>query len=125
MPKSESAFAKYPEYRVELIRREKRIRVSFAGEILVDTEGALEVLETRHAPVLYFPRDDARMDLFERTDHHTFCPFKGEASYFSLRVGEQAAENAVWTYEDPFAEVAGLANRLAFYADRVEILEDA
>jgi uncharacterized protein (DUF427 family) len=56
----------------------------------------------------------------DRTDHETFCPFKGEASYWTIRVGDRSAENAVWGYEDPFEEVAGLAGHVAFYADRVE-----
>ena len=76
--------------------------------------------ETRHEPVVYFPRQDVRFGLMEPTSHHTFCPFKGEASYWTLRVGERAEENAAWSYEDPFDEVAGLSGYVAFYADRVQ-----
>jgi uncharacterized protein (DUF427 family) len=80
----------------------------------------LTVCETKHEPVVYFPREDVRFEALERTDHKSFCPFKGEASYWTLRVADRAEENAVWSYEDPFDEVAGLEDYVAFYADRVE-----
>ncbi len=124
MAARESAWGKVPDYRVDLNPHAARVRVRFGGETLVDTTRALRVEESRHAPVLYVPREDARMELLERTEHHTFCPFKGEASYFSVRAGDAVAENAVWTYEDPFPEVAGLRDYLACYEDRVELLED-
>lgn len=117
------AFEQHPDYRVDLAPCEKRVRVLFAGESVADSERALRVLESHHDPVLYFPRADLRMEAFERTDHRTFCPFKGEASYFSLRAGGRIAENAVWTYEDPYDQVRDLKDYVAFYPDRVELVE--
>ncbi len=120
MGQRSSAFSKYPDYRVDLQPGPRRVRVVFNGETIADSKRSLRVRETAHEPVYYFPREDVRLDLMERTDHHTFCPFKGEASYWTLRSGDQKAENAAWSYEDPFAEVAGLANYVSFYGDVVE-----
>lgn len=121
MPRGESLYDKVPDYRVDLEPRGGRVTVAFRGETLVDTENALECRETKHDPVLYFPREDVNMALLERTDHETFCPFKGEASYWNLQAGGEFSENAAWSYEDPFEQVAGIRDYVAFYADRVEI----
>jgi uncharacterized protein (DUF427 family) len=123
MPKGESLYHRHPDYEVRLDASPTRRHARFAGETVADSAEALVVRETKHDPVVYFPRKDVRFDLLERTDHHTFCPFKGEASYWTLRVGERVAENAVWGYEDPFEEVAALADYVAFYPDRVEVSE--
>lgn len=123
MPERESLYHEHPDYRVELTPGGGRIVVRFHGAIVADSQRALRVLETRHAPVLYFPREDVRFEHLERTDHQSFCPFKGEASYFSLRVGDHVEENAVWSYEDPFEQVAGLKDHVSFYTDRVDIEE--
>jgi uncharacterized protein (DUF427 family) len=74
--------------------------------------------EGSYPPVYYFPRKDVRMERLSRTDHHTYCPFKGTASYFSLKGG---AENAVWTYETPYDEMLAIKALVAFYPDKVEI----
>ncbi len=121
MPKGESLYHRFPDYRVDLDPSGRRVVVRFNGVVVVDTENALVVRETKHDPVLYFPREDVRMELLERTDHETFCPFKGEASYWTLSAGGRREENAVWSYEDPFDPVAGLKDYVAFYADRVEL----
>ena len=120
MPKGESLYHRFPDYRVELEPSRERLRVTFRDTPVADSERALVVRETKHAPVVYFPREDVRFELLERTAHQTFCPFKGEASYWTLRVGERCEENAVWSYEDPFDEVAGLKDYVAFYPERVE-----
>ena len=88
--------------------------------MIADSARTLVVRETKHDPVVYFPREDVRLDAMQRTEHETFCPFKGEASYWTLRVGDRVEENAVWTYEDPFDEVAGLKDYVSFYPDRVD-----
>ncbi len=121
MPKGESLYHKFPDYRVDLNPNPKRIHVTLNGHTLADTRRSLTVLETKHAPVTYIPREDVRMEFFEPSEHHTLCPFKGEASYFSARVGDQLEENVVWTYEDPFDEVAGLRDFVSFYTDRVTL----
>jgi WS/DGAT/MGAT family acyltransferase len=108
------------DYRVALEPHSRRVRVMWNGETIADSERALRVLETNHDPVIYFPRDDVRMDLMSRTAHHTFCPFKGDASYFSIEVGGRTTENAVWSYEQPLEAVAELEDYVAFYRDRVD-----
>ena len=98
----------------------RRVRVKFNGEIIADSTNAHLLFETRHLPVYYFPRSDVRMDRMTATDHHTFCPYKGTASYWTIAVGDKVAENAVWGYPDPFDEVAAIKDFLAFYWDRVD-----
>jgi uncharacterized protein (DUF427 family) len=120
MPQRESFYHRFPDYRVALEPESRRVRVCLAGKVLADSAGALVVTETKHEPVVYIPRQDVRLDLFERTEHHTFCPFKGEASYWTLRLEHRVEENVVWSYEDPFEEVSGLKDYMAFYPERVE-----
>jgi uncharacterized protein (DUF427 family) len=89
---------------------------------VADTTAALELREASYPAVFYVPRSDADMTLLERTEHATYCPYKGDASYFTIRAGEAAAENAVWSYEQPHDAVAGIRDHLAFYPDSVEIV---
>ena len=98
-----------------------RVAVVFAGRTVADTARALDLVEGSMRPVLYVPRADADMSLFEPTPRHTHCPFKGEASYFTLKAGGREAQNAVWSYEAPLDGVAAIAGHLAFYPDEVEI----
>ena len=116
----ESGFKTNPDYKVILERSPRRVRVKFNGETIADSTDAHLLFETRHLPVYYFPRSDVRMDLMAPTDHHSFCPYKGAASYWTIKVGERIAENAVWGYPDPFEEVAALGDFVAFYWDRVD-----
>lgn len=125
MTELRSRYHEFPGYQVALEPHPGLVRVRFAGEVVAESRAALAVRETGHAPVMYFPKADVRFDLLEPTDHTTVCPFKGEASYWTIRVGTAEAENAVWGYEHPFEEVAGLAGHVAFYADRVEWEEEA
>ncbi len=120
MPRRESLYHKYPDYSVDLEPSSKRVRVKLNGEVIADSNRTLIVRETKHDPVVYFPQEDVRFDRLEPTDHQTFCPFKGEASYWTLQVGDCVEENAVWSYEDPFDEVADLKGYVAFYSDRVD-----
>jgi uncharacterized protein (DUF427 family) len=101
-----------------------RIRVTFNGRTVADTTRAVTLREARYQPVLYVPREDADMALFERSPHGTRCPYKGDAAYYSLRVGDRVAENAVWSYEQPFPAMVEIAGRLAFYPDRVDAIEE-
>ena len=102
----------------------RRVRVRFNGRIVADSAEALVLQEGSYRPVLYLPRADADMALFERTAHTTRCPHKGEASYYSLKVGDRTAANAVWTYETPHDQVAAIKEHLAFYPDRVDAIEE-
>lgn len=98
----------------------KRVRVMFNGKTVADTLCAGLLLEAGHRPVYYILREDVRMDLLTRTDHRTHCPYKGDASYWTLQAGSRRSENAVWSYEEPFAEVAPIKGLLAFYWDKVD-----
>ncbi len=109
-------------YRVVIEPSPARIRAVNRGETVADIARALIKHETRLQPVYYFPRADVRMDLLQRTSEHTHCPFKGNASYWSLVVGGESAENAAWSYEEPFAEVSEIKEYISFYMDRVTIL---
>ena len=93
----------------------RRVRVMLGGQIVADSRRVKLMHETRHLPVYYFPEEDVRMDLLEATDRTTTCPFKGEASYWSVRVGENVAENAVWSYPDPIESAPPITGYLAFF----------
>lgn len=118
--KRRSLWSRMPDYRVELEPDPRRVRVRVEGEVVADSRRTLLVQETNHDAVIYFPLEDLRRELISRSDHGSFCPFKGEASYWTLRIGDHVVENAIWGYESPFEEVAGLAGFVAFYADHVE-----
>ncbi len=109
-----------PRHRLFLHPFPRRVRATFAGETVLDsTRGAL-LHESNILPRLYVPLEDVRADLLERTGHSTHCPFKGDASYWSVRVGERVAENAVWTYEDPIAEATWLRGLVSVYPERMD-----
>jgi uncharacterized protein (DUF427 family) len=94
-----------------------RVRVTVGGEVLADSRDALALKEGNYPVVYYVPRKDVKMDRLARTGHRTYCPFKGHASYYSLKGG---AENAVWTYEDPYDDMLAIKELLAFYPDKVD-----
>jgi uncharacterized protein (DUF427 family) len=98
----------------------RRIRGVLAGQTVVDSARAKLLHEHGHLPLYYFPREDVRMDLLEPTDHHTRCPWKGEASYWSVRVGDTVAENAAWGYPDPLDDAPPLGDYVAFYWGRLD-----
>ncbi|MCG8359555.1 MAG: DUF427 domain-containing protein [Kiloniellales bacterium] len=108
------------DYHIEIIPSPKRVKVVFNGFSVADSRRALILRETRYPPIYYLPREDVRMDLLERTTHRTYCPFKGNASYWTLAVGEERAENAAWSYEEPYDEVAEIKDYIAFYWNKVD-----
>ncbi|MDE3176783.1 MAG: DUF427 domain-containing protein [Pseudomonadota bacterium] len=108
--------------KIEIVPVKGRVVVRWRGHALVDTKAALELREGVYPPVLYLPREDADMAFFAPSAHHTTCPHKGLASYFHLNDEAGRVDNAVWSYETPNAGVEAIAGRLAFYADRVEIV---
>ena len=112
-----------PDHPIAIAPHAGRVRVIWNGRVVADTTRALALRETTHRPVFYIPREDAEMTLLERTAHKTHCPYKGDASYYSIRVGEKVSENAIWSYEQPFPAMAEIAGRLAFYRDRVDVIE--
>lgn len=100
-----------------------RVQVKFGGHVIADTTRAVTLQEASYPPVQYIPREDADMSLLQATTHKTKCPYKGDASYFSVKADGKTAENAVWSYERPFPAVADIEGRLAFYPDRVDSIE--
>ena len=116
----ESGFKANPDYRILFERSPRRVRVRFNGETIADSTDAHLLLETRHLPVYYFPRSHVRMDLLTATPHRTFCPYKGDASYWTVAAAGKIAENAVWSYQEPFAEVAAIKDFVAFYWNLME-----
>ncbi len=90
-------FSKNPEYKINLEAVTKRIRVEFGGEVVADSENVIVLSETRHAMTYYFPKNDVRMDLLQESTYRTYCPFKGNASYWNVVVGGKKSENAVWS----------------------------
>ncbi|MDQ3913608.1 MAG: DUF427 domain-containing protein [Actinomycetota bacterium] len=93
----------------------RRVRVKFDGETVADSRRVKLMHEAGLLPVYYFPEEDVRMDLLEESDHTTNCPFKGDASYWSVRVGDKVAENAAWSYPEPIDSCPPIAGYLAFY----------
>jgi len=100
-----------------------RVRVTFAGHTVANTTHALTLKEASYPPVQYVPRADVDMNLLTRTAHSTHCPYKGDASYFSIKADGKVAENAIWSYEHPFPGVAQIAGYVAFYPNRVDAIE--
>ena len=118
-------FKKYPGHRVDTNPSRAHVKVMLGGEVIADTREAVELHESTGegkktvAPVVYYiPRKDVKMDRLVRSSHRTHCPFKGDASYFSVAGGP---ENAVWSYEVPYDEMLAIKERLAFYPDKFEI----
>jgi uncharacterized protein (DUF427 family) len=112
-----------PDHPIAIAPSKERVRISFNGQVVADTTRALVLRESTYKPVFYIPREDAQMALFEQTSHSTHCPYKGDASYYSIKVGERTAENAIWSYETPFPAVGEIAGHLAFYPNRVDNIE--
>ena len=113
-----------PDHPIDVESNPNRVRVVVNGEVVADTTRALTLRESTYKPVFYIPREDIRMALFERTNHTTRCPYKGEASYYTLRIGGRVAENAAWSYEDPYPALRAIARKLAFYPQRVDAIEE-
>lgn len=101
-----------------------RVTVRLNGQTVAETTRALNLREGSLRPVLYIPREDANMAYFTRSETTTHCPFKGDASYYSLAVDGETATDAVWTYESPFPDVAAIKGHLAFYPHLVDIIID-
>ena len=110
-----------PDHPITVEPSAVRVKISAGGQVIADTTEALVLREANYPAVLYIPRKDANLALLARTDHSTYCPYKGDASYFSLPAGADKAQNAIWTYEAPYDAVAPIKDHLAFYTDRVTI----
>jgi uncharacterized protein (DUF427 family) len=109
-----------PDHPISIQRNLARVVVSVAGRVIADSRNALTLREATYTLVAYIPREDVDFSQLERTDHATYCPFKGDCSYYSIPAGGKKSVNAVWSYEDPFPAVEQIRGRVAFYPDRVD-----
>lgn len=113
-----------PDHPIAIALHPKRVRVTFAGKVIADTTHALRLTEAGYPPVFYVPRNDADMSLLKPTAHASHCPYKGDASYYSIQTGGRSADNAVWSYQQPYPAVKAIKDHLAFYRDRVDTIEE-
>ena len=111
-----------PDHPISIERNTRRVVISVAGRVVADTRDALTLHEAAYPAVQYIPRKDVDMTLLSRTDHTSYCPYKGDASYFSIPTGGERSINAVWSYETPFPAVVDIEDHLAFYPDRVDAI---
>jgi uncharacterized protein (DUF427 family) len=109
-----------PDHPISIQRNPTRVVVSVAGRVVADTRNALTLREADYPPVQYIPREDVDLSQLERTDHVTYCPYKGDCSYYSVPAGGKKSVNAVWTYENPLSAVDQIKGHVAFYPERVE-----
>ena len=105
-------------------RNPARVVVSVAGRVIADTRNALTLREADYPPVRYIPREDVDVSQLKRTDHATYCPYKGDCNYYNIPVGGKKSFNAVWTYENPYPAVVQIKGHVAFYHDRVDEIAD-
>ena len=112
-----------PDHPITITPTAKRVVVTVGGRVIADSRAALTLQEAAYGPVQYVPRADVDMSLLERTDHATYCPYKGDCAYYSVPAGGERALNAVWTYEQPYDAVAAIRDHVAFYPDRVDSIE--
>jgi len=113
-----------PDHPITITPNPRRVVVTLGGRTIADSRDALTLREARYPAVQYIPRKDVDMALLARTDHASYCPYKGEASYYSLPSGGERSVNAVWTYEAAYPSVASIRDHLAFYPDRVDGIEE-
>ena len=112
-----------PDHPITIAASPKRVRVLYEGHLIADSPRALVLREASYRPAHYIPREDVAMAFLNRTTHSTHCPYKGEASYFSIVRDGRLAENAVWSYEDPYPAMTAIKGHLAFYPNQVKIEE--
>jgi uncharacterized protein (DUF427 family) len=113
-----------PDHPISVELNATRVVVTVGGHIVANTRNALTLREASYPPVQYIPRGEVDMTLLARTDHATYCPYKGDCAYYSIPLGGARSTNAVWTYESPYAAVAAIRDYLAFYPDRVDAIEE-
>src|SRR5690242_19758460 len=111
-------------YEIRFESAPRRVRVEFNGVWLADSRRAVILRETRQPPAYYFPREDVRTQLLEKTDRLTHCPFRGNASYWTIRAGGAVAENAAWSYDEPYEEGRPIRGHISFYPERVSAIYD-
>ncbi len=113
-----------PDHPITITPNPARLVIRIGGRTIADTRSALTLREASYPPVQYVPRKDVDMSLLERTSNATYCPYKGDCSYYSIPSGGERSVNAVWTYETPYDAVAPIKDHLAFYPNRVDSIEE-
>lgn len=111
---------KNPYWRVDVVKSSRHVQVNVGGEVIADSKRPMVLFETGLQPRYYLPREDVRMDKLVRTDLRTGCPYKGHASYWSLKAGDQTLENVVWSYEDPLPESERVRGLVAFWSEKID-----
>src|ERR1700681_989415 len=109
-----------PDHPISIQRNPARVVVSVAGRVAADTRNALTLREAAYPSGQYIPVEDVDCSQLERTDHVTYCPYKGDCTYYSVPAGGKKSVNAVWSYQDPFPAVEQIKGHIAFYPDRVD-----
>jgi uncharacterized protein (DUF427 family) len=109
-----------PDHPISIEANPSRVVVKVDGQVVADTRDALTLREAGYPPVQYIPRQHVDMAALTRSEHTTYCPYKGDASYYSIPAGGDRSLNAVWTYETPYEAMAQIKDYVAFYADRVD-----
>jgi uncharacterized protein (DUF427 family) len=112
-----------PDHPITISPVEGKVHVTVAGRIVAESTRVLRLEEKGYPPVYYLPRRDADMSLLVRTTHYTYCPYKGDCTYYSIPIGGTKSEYAVWTYENPYEAVTDIKDHLAFYPTRVDAIE--
>ena len=113
-----------PDHPITIEPAASRIVVTLAGKTIADSSKALVLREAKYPAVFYIPREDVDMSLLTGTEHSTYCPYKGDASYYSIPVGGERSVNAVWSYEEAYDAVSAIKNHVAFYTDRVDAIAE-
>ena len=108
------------DHPISIERNPGRVAVSVAGQVIADTHSALTLREADYPAVQYIPREDVDLSQLKRTNHATYCPYKGDCNYYTVSVGGEMSVNAAWTYENPYPAVAQIKGHVAFYPDRVD-----
>jgi uncharacterized protein (DUF427 family) len=113
-----------PDHPISIERNPRRVVVTLGDKVIADTTDALTLREASYPAVQYIPRRDVDMAALERSETESYCPFKGDASYYSIPVGGARSVDAIWTYETPYDAVPSIKDHLAFYPDRVDAIEE-
>jgi uncharacterized protein (DUF427 family) len=110
-----------PDHPITISPTGKHVVVKAGDKVIAQTDNALTLQESDYPAAQYIPLEDVDADVISRTDHQTYCPYKGDASYYSVTVGDGELENVIWTYEEPYEAVADIQGHVAFYPNRVQI----
>jgi uncharacterized protein (DUF427 family) len=112
-----------PDHPITITQNPRRVRITAGDIVIAESARALTLKEAKYPAVQYLPREDANMALLERTERTTHCPYKGDASYYTIKADGKTLDNAIWTYETPFPAMTEITGHLAFYPDKVKIEE--